>query len=466
MNKLRKVVRTQFRQIVAACNIAICLKNARRADNCPIVPIPSAPAFDLWAALSEPEAAALRARLVEQRLPSGRAFIRDGEPGDCLYLVNHGEVEVCRPDLPPVRLGAGHVVGEMALLNREPRNADVVAVTDCVLSRLAADDFLQLCERLPELKIILTRLVAHRLNWSGGDVLARRIHSYEVVEQLGAGTMGWVFRATCGAEEFALKMLPHLLVQRPRFLDRFRHEADLLRQLRHDNIVALRDFIELYGTAFLVLEYVRGCNAREWMIQRGRPSAQDVRRVAISVARALQAAHARAIAHCDVKSSNIMISTGGAVKLVDFGIAGSLAEPAGAAETGLTPAYAAPERFGGARGSPEADFYGLGVTVYELLTGQLPFDAASVPAWAAAHREQIPPPLGESQPDTPADVAEFVQAALTKDPQQRRSALQPCLERWAGDATSLIVSQPPVPQAQLCPSGYSHTLAGAPTVTG
>jgi serine/threonine protein kinase len=429
-----------------------------------MVATPSAPAFDLWAKLAEKEAALLRTRLVDQRFSAGEVFIREGGPGDCLYLVRQGEVEVRRAGQPLARFGVGHVVGEMALLNREPRNADVAAITDCTLSRLAADDFDELCRQLPNLKIILTRLVAHRLSWSGADVLARRIGSYEVVEQLGAGNMGWVFRAVRGPEEFALKMLPHPLVQQPRFLERYRQEAYLLRQLHHENIVNLCDLIELYGTAFLVLEYVRGGNGQEGMIQRGPLKATDVRSVTLAVVRGLQAAHARSVVHCDIKPSNIMISTDGLIKLVDFGIAGSLVDAA-AIETGMTPGYAAPERFAGSRGSPEADFYSLGMTVYELLTGQLPFPAETEDAWARVHREETPPPLRERCPNAPPDLEEFVQAAMIKDLRRRRSALQPCLQRWAGDTTRLTVSQPPVPQAQLRPPSYSQAVASAPTIT-
>jgi eukaryotic-like serine/threonine-protein kinase len=109
------------------------------------------------------------------------------------------------------------------------------------------------------------------------------------------------------------------------------------------------------------------------MIQCGRLDPVDVRTVTRSVVRALQAAHARGVVHCDVKSGNIMIDTDGQVKLVDFGIASSLSDPA-SLETGMTPAYAAPERFATAHGSPEGTSTVSAVTAYELLTGQLPFD--------------------------------------------------------------------------------------------
>jgi serine/threonine protein kinase len=417
------------------------------------------PFFDVWASLSDEEAAVLRTRLTDERRPAGEVFIHDGAIDECLYLIREGEVEVRRRNRVLAHLGTGDIVGEMALLNRQPRNADVVTVTDCKLSRLTATDFFDLCQHLPALKIVLTRLVAHRLSWSSADVLTRTIGSYVVVGQLGAGNMGWVFRAVRGQAEFALKMLPHPLVQRPFFLERFYQEANWLKQLHHENIVQLQEVVELYGTIFLALEYVRGGNAKEWMIQRGRLEPPDVRTVARSVVRALQAAHARAVVHCDVKSSNIMIDADGRVKLVDFGIAGSLSDPA-SLETGMTPEYAAPERFATARGSPEADFYSLGVAAYEMLTGQLPFEAETISDWAVAHREYVQAPVREREPNAPLDLAEFIEAALTKDPVQRRVALQPCLQRWAEDTTTLVVSHPPLPREQ-----YNQIVANALTVT-
>ena len=405
---------------------------------------PPAP-FDLLQGFSSEQAVLLRSRFTTLSIKAGGTFIRAGEPGDCLYVIRAGEVEVSEPPLAPgggrkvlARPGAGHVVGEMALLNREPRNADVTAVTDCELDRLSAADFESLCVQLPVLKLVLTRLVARRLSWSGGDVLARRIGSYTVIAPIGEGGMAWVFRAICdtaavndpGRDVVALKMLPHSLVTRHGFLEQFRQEARVMTGLRHENIVTLYETIETYGTMFLVLEYVQGRSLREWMENRRRFSNDEVWGIACGVAQALCAAHARGVIHRDVKPDNIMLRHDGVVKLMDFGIAVPVSGPSvDLGGVAVSPRYGAPEIFAGARGTPAADFYNLGVMLYELLAGRSPFVAGSYEEWAMAHQTAVPASLRQFRADVRPDLEALVNAALTKDPVGRWAAVAPMLER-------------------------------------
>jgi len=415
------------------------------------------PEFNFWDKVGATAATQLRQRLTDRVIPAGQTFIRQGEPGDCLYFLRQGRAEVRHRGALLATLEAGHVIGEMALLDRQPRNADVLAGTDCILSRLSLADFDDLCRQLPELRLVLTHLVAHRLNWSGTDVLARRIGPYEIIQQLGAGNMGWVYRATRGAELFAIKMLPHPLVHQPGFLERYRREAHLLGLVSHEHIVQIHDLIELYGTAFLVLEYIHGRNAQEWVIQSGQPAVADVRRIVMAVVRALHAAHAGGVLHCDIKPGNIMLRTDGTVKLVDFGIATSAHASADKLDAELTPGYAAPEQFAGERG-PAIDYYGLGVAAYELLAGKLPFIGTTVTDWARLHREVPPPPL---RGDIPADLAGFVQAALIKNPAARLTALQPFVRDWARNTELLLVSRPPIPRETSTPDRHIPAAVAA-----
>src|SRR5258706_13150165 len=134
-----------------------------------------APSVDLLRDLGEADTALLHSKLTHRDVRCGETIIHFGDAGDCLYLVRSGELEVRRDNKLLARLATDHVVGEMALLDHEPRNADGIAVTDCVLGRLAATDFEELCRQAPQLRLLLTRLVARRLNWSDADILKRHI---------------------------------------------------------------------------------------------------------------------------------------------------------------------------------------------------------------------------------------------------------------------------------------------------
>jgi serine/threonine-protein kinase len=440
---------------------------------------PNPDRFEPLAGFSTDQAALFRSKLVEVAFKAGEPVIRAGEPGDCLYIVRDGILEVRAPRTAAggearvlARLGAGSVVGEMALLNREPRNADVVALDDCALSRLAAADFDQLCARLPSLKMFLTRLVAHRLSWSGADLLARRIGNYSVIARLGEGGMSWVFRAVReqgdphgpAREQVALKMLPHPMVMRPGFLERFREESVVMLRARHENIVTLYEAIEAYGTMFMAMEYVRGMTVREWVERNGRPAVDDVRRIARAASQALRAAHALHIIHRDIKPDNFMIREDGAVKLMDFGIAVPVTGPTvSLGGLSLTPMYGAPELFDGARGTPSSDFYSLGVMLYELLAGRTPFHADEFDVWAELHKNAEPPPLRQLRPDVPADLDAFIKAALIKDPQVRSQAIQPFLPPLH-DGSVMIRALPktPAPEAPL-PGGAAKPPPDATT---
>lgn len=405
---------------------------------------PPAP-FDLLEGFSAEQAELLGSKLTELSVKAGSLFIRAGEPGDCLYIIRAGEAEVCAPQPAGggegrtlARLGAGHVVGEMALLNREPRNADVIAATDCELSRLSAVDFEAVCARVSVLKMVLTRLVARRLSWSGSDVLARRIGAYTVIAPIGEGGMAWVYRAVCSTapaneperRTVALKMLPHSLVTRSGFLEQFRQEATVMTGLRHENIVSLYETIETYGTMFLVLEYVQGRSLRDWVESHGKLSPDDVWGIACSVTQALRAAHARGVIHRDVKPDNIMLRQDGVVKLMDFGIAVPLHGPTvDLGGVAISPRYGAPEIFAGERGDPAADFYNMGVMLYEMVAGRSPFVADTYEEWAVAHQSAAPPPLRQFCADVRQDLEALINATLIKDPAKRWMAVVPMLGR-------------------------------------
>ncbi len=227
----------------------------------------------------------------------------------------------------------------------------------------------------------------------------------------------------------ALKMLPHSLVTRPGFLEQFRQEAAVMTGLRHENIVSLYETIEVYGTMFLVLEYVQGTCLRDLVDRRGTFPPDEVWAIACSITQALCAAHARGVIHRDVKPDNIMVRDDGVMKLMDFGISVPISGPTvDLGGVAVSPRYGAPEIFAGERGEPSADFYNLGIMLYELVTGRLPFSADTYEEWATAHQTATPMPVRMFCSEVRPDLEAFINATLVKNPVQRWAAVAPLLK--------------------------------------
>jgi serine/threonine-protein kinase len=270
---------------------------------------------------------------------------------------------------------------------------------------------------------------------------------YRVIRVLGEGGMGIVYLAERSdlKSQVAVKVLRDAWLS-PSRRERFASEQRTLAQLNHPSIARLYDAdILIDGTPWFVMEYVEGVPLTEYCRQH-KSSTEDRLRLFRSVCDAVQFAHSHAVIHRDLKPSNIFVKSDGSVRLLDFGIAKqmeSLDVPVDQTMTGLrfmTPAYAAPEQVRGDRVGTHTDVYSLGVILYELLTGQLPFDLSNLtPAEAATiitdHEPGRPSTLAKSQsaggpPDAPhlsksawADLDVLCLTAMNKDRQRRyRSA--------------------------------------------
>ncbi|MBA2476030.1 MAG: serine/threonine protein kinase [Actinobacteria bacterium] len=285
-----------------------------------------------------------------------------------------------------------------------------------------------------------------------GEVIAGR---YELEELVGTGGMSRVYRAhdRLLERDVALKILHDQHGSDEETVERFRREARAVAQLSHPNIVTVIDRGEEGGRQFIVFEYVPGEDLKT-LVQRGGPL--PVRRglqLVLQIARALAFAHGHGLVHRDVKPQNVIVTEGGTAKVTDFGIARSRAVES-MTQTGTlmgTSAYVSPEQATGSPVDERTDVYSLGVVLYELLTGELPFEGDSFLAVAMRHVAEPAPSVLERRPQVPARVATLVEQCLEKEPGKRFSSmdeliagLEDCLADLGSDgdrdATAILPS--------------------------
>ncbi len=259
------------------------------------------------------------------------------------------------------------------------------------------------------------------------DLIGRNLGKYRIVARLGRGGMAEVYKAFQPSLDryVAVKVLHPFMAEDKEFLARFRREAKNVAALRHANIVQVFDFDVEDGQYYMVMEYLDGPTLKthlEMLHQRGeRLPLADVLRIVRDVGSALAYAHARGIVHRDVKPANVILETSGRVVLTDFGVAKILSGTQFTA-TGTvlgTPAYMSPEQGLGQPGDGRSDIYSLGVMLYEMATGRLPFDADTPLAVVMKHVHD-PLPLPRSVlPELPESLERVILRALAKEPAER-----------------------------------------------
>jgi predicted Ser/Thr protein kinase len=255
-------------------------------------------------------------------------------------------------------------------------------------------------------------------------MIGQRIGRYQIISELGRGNMGVVYKAVqtnLHNKPVALKVLSQDLANSPTFLARFRREAAALAALQHDGLVDIRDIEEFEQKPCIVMEYVDGPSLRALLTQRGRLSPPQARDIALVLSSAVAAAHRKGIIHRDIKPDNVLLTSEGRPKLADFGIAYIQDEQNRTSHKSLplgTPYYMAPEQ---AAGSPQAasDVYSLGIMLYEMLCGHVPFLGESVYSVAAKHASEPPRALGQVVPGIPDELCDVVHRALEKQPSAR-----------------------------------------------
>jgi len=254
-----------------------------------------------------------------------------------------------------------------------------------------------------------------------GEVFAGR---YDIDEVVGAGGMSTVYKAHDRLLEraVALKVLHPQYEQDAEHAHRFQYEARAVAQLSHPNIVTVIDRGEADGRHFIVFEYVEGENLKQLAGRLGPLPVRDAVGLALQVAAGLAFAHDHGIVHRDVKPQNVLVTAGGDAKVTDFGIARSLHGDLGVTLTGTvlgTTSYLSPEQASGKPATATADVYSLGVVLFELLTGDVPFPGDNFVTVAVRLLNEPPPSVRARRPDVPVRLAAAVDRALAKDPASR-----------------------------------------------
>jgi len=252
--------------------------------------------------------------------------------------------------------------------------------------------------------------------------------AYELDREIGRGGMGIVYRAKDRRlkRPVAIKLLPPELAFRSEIRTRFLREAETAAQLSHPHIVPIYSVDEADGLVYFVMACVDGDNLGKRIHERGPLPIDDARRILAEVADALAYAHARGVVHRDIKPDNILLdATDGRALVTDFGIARAIIEGSDSrlTATGMaigTPAYMSPEQSAGDREiDGRSDLYSLGVVGYQMLAGELPFQASSTPAMLVKHLSETPLPIEQRRPDVPPDLSAIVMRLLAKAPEDR-----------------------------------------------
>src|SRR5919202_329268 len=245
---------------------------------------------------------------------------------------------------------------------------------------------------------------------------------YRILRKLGTGGMANVYLAEDQelGRRVAIKILNERHAADEQFVERFRREAKNAAGLSHPNILSIYDRGEAEGTYYISMEYLDGRSLKELILARGPAPV----RVAIDYARqilaALRVAHGKGLVHRDIKPHNVLVDSEGRVKVTDFGIA--RAGPSQMTEVGAivgTAQYLSPEQARGETVDPRSDIYSMGIVLYEILTGTVPFGGESPVELAMKHLSKVPEPPSHIRPEVPRDLDFVVMRALAKSPADR-----------------------------------------------
>ncbi len=286
---------------------------------------------------------------------------------------------------------------------------------------------------------------ASREELTTGSTFADR---YQIIEELGKGGMGKVYRAVDKKlkEEVALKLIKPEIALDKKTLERFQNELKLARKIRHSNVGGMYELLEDKGKHYITMEYVSGEDLKSFIQRSGQLAIGTTIRIAKQVCEGLAEAHKLGIVHRDLKPSNIMIDKEGDARIMDFGIAHSL-EAKGITGTGVmigTPEYMSPEQVEGKETDKRSDIYSLGVILYEMVTGQVPFEGDTPFTIGMKHKNKIPQNPKEINSLIPDDLNRLILKCLEKDKSKRFQAIEGLKSalNHVGEPTTEIIKEP------------------------
>ena len=248
---------------------------------------------------------------------------------------------------------------------------------------------------------------------------------YEILEKVGSGGMADVFRAKCHRlnRYVAIKILKQDYSEDTKFVTKFRGEAQAIAGISHPNIVGIYDVGEENGMYYIVMELVDGITLKKYIEEKGKLSVKEAVGISLQIANGLEAAHSNHIIHRDIKPQNILIARDGTAKVTDFGIAKAASSNTITANAMGSVHYISPEQARGGYSDEKSDIYSLGVTMYEMLSGTLPFNGESAVAIALAHIQEEAVPLAALDATIPKGISNIVNKCMQKKTELRYSCV-------------------------------------------